>query len=107
MEARGFRDASKTYEAAGLGILGISLDSVDSHAQWAEKLELNYPLLADPGGKVARAFGVRRGMGMLSIAARASFLVDGKGIIVKAFPNVEPKGHADEILEAARGLGLI
>ena len=58
-EVTGFNQALKSFEDAKCEVLGISGDSVESHLQWASELGgIDYPLLSDDGGRVARAFGV-------------------------------------------------
>ena len=106
IEARGFRDAAKQYEDAGLKVLGVSLDKVASHKKWAEKMCLTFTLLADEEGDVAERYGVRRGLGPLTVAARVTFLIDREGKVAKIWKSVDPRVHADDVLASARSLGL-
>ncbi len=96
-EACAFRDAWKAYEARGTAIVGISTDDVAAHARFAAEHQLPFPLLADADGAIARAWGVGVTFG---IAQRQTVLVDGQGVVVKTWPDVDPGVHAAEILAA-------
>jgi len=100
-EACAFRDRMADYQRAGLRVYGVSLDSPESHRKFREKYQLNFPLLTDEGGEVARALGV---LGDRGVANRVTFLLDPDGRIAKVYPNVSPESHADEILEEAKKL---
>jgi peroxiredoxin Q/BCP len=100
-EACAFRDFSKKYEAAGVKIFGVSSDDQASHKRFATDHHLDFPLLADPDGVWASAFGVSRTLGM---DARVTFLLDGAGKIVKVYPNVDPGVHAEQVLGDAAAL---
>lgn len=102
-EACAMRDAWSRYEDAGIHIVGVSTDSVESHAQFAEKHELPFTLLSDPDGKLAEKFGVPKRLGFLT---RVSFLLDDAGVIRAVYPDVDPALHANEVLEDAKELGL-
>jgi peroxiredoxin Q/BCP len=99
-----FRDSWKAVRKAGATILGVSPDGVASHARFRKKFRLPFPLLADEGHEIATAYGVwgeksmygRKYLGIL----RTTFIIDGKGTIVKVFERVRPKGHAAAVLEA-------
>ena len=85
-------------------MLGISLDPVESHKAFAEKLKLPYPILSDEGGKVAKRYGVyldKYG----GVAARSVFLLDEKGKIVYADREYSLKDESDyeALLRAAKG----
>ncbi len=100
-EACAFRDRMGDYQRAGIQVYGVSLDSPDSHRQFREKYNLNFPLLTDEGGKAAKALGVLSERG---VANRVTFLLDPAGQIAKVYPDVSPETHADEILEDAKTL---
>ena len=85
-------------------MLGISLDPVESHKAFAEKLKLPYPILSDEGGKAAKRYGVyldKYG----GVAARSVFLLDEKGKIVYADREYSLKDESDyeALLRAAKG----
>lgn len=99
-EACEFRDAYGELEREGLKLVGVSTDSVESHAKFAEKYHLNFPLLADEKAEMSAAYGAK---GLLG-AKRMTFLVNPAGEIVKEYPKVTPKGHVMEILRDFREL---
>lgn len=95
-EACAFRDEWKRIEATGAQVLGVSLDSVESHAEFKKKHALPFPLLADTEGKVLAAYGVPRNA--KGYASRTTFIIDGKGTIRRIFPEVDPAVHVGEVL---------
>ena len=103
VEACGFRDMRAEFEKRGVAILGVSPDSVESHAKFAGKYGLPFTLLADEGAKVASKYGVwvekymygREYMGIL----RATFVIGKDGTVEKIFEGVKPDGHNKEVLE--------
>lgn len=82
-EACAFRDAYEDFVAAGAEVVGISSDSGESHGRFAEKHRLPFVLLADPGGKTRRLFGVPRTLGILD--GRVTFVIDRGGVIRHVF----------------------
>jgi peroxiredoxin Q/BCP len=107
IEACEFRDGYKDIQKYA-EVIGISPDSIDSHKKFKEKLNLPFILLSDENHKLAEAFGVwveKKFMGKKYFGIqRSTFLIDKKGIIRKVFPNVNPKGHAKEIIDALKEL---
>ena len=84
-EVTGFNEALESFDAAGCSVLGISGDSVESHLKWAAELGgLEYPLLSDGGGKVARAYGVFDEKEQVPI--RATFVMRMDRTVVHALP---------------------
>lgn len=102
-EACAFRDAWDRYERAGIRLVGVSSDDVESHARFAREHELPFPLLADVDGSLAAAFGVPRHLGMDS---RVTFVLDAEGVVRSVFRDVDPGVHAEEILAEIARLGL-
>ena len=105
-EACNFRDDYSQYQNANVTILGVSPDSVASHAKFKAKYGLPFPLLADEGHKICDAYGV---WGPKTMAGRTydgihrtTFLIGPDGKIVKVFENVKPDGHSKEVLEALK-----
>lgn len=98
-EARQFRDLYPTYQKRNITVLGVSLNDVDSHKSFADKLGLPFPLLADSQHDLARAFKVLRGFGKLSIARRETFLIDPQGVIVYHYASVNTQSHAAQVLK--------
>jgi peroxiredoxin Q/BCP len=98
IEAHNFqRDLSK-FESAGAVIVGVSVDTPDSHKQFCTKESLTFRLLADPEHKVVDAYGSM--MDGHPLAARNTFLIDPQGKIVKVWTKVDPQHHSEEVLEA-------
>jgi peroxiredoxin Q/BCP len=81
-------------------ILGVSVDTVDSHKQFCTKDSLTFSLLADPDKKVVESYGSLGNYGPMVIANRNTFLIDPSGKIVKVWTKVSPQGHSDEVLAA-------
>jgi peroxiredoxin Q/BCP len=108
-EACAFRDAEADYQAAGAKVLGMSPDDVKSHAKFAKKHTLNFPLLADVGSKVCEAYGVWKEKSMYGKTymgvERTTVLIDAKGVIRKIYPKVKVPGHSEVILEALKSMG--
>jgi peroxiredoxin Q/BCP len=97
-EACAFRDNIFAFEEIGAVILGVSLDDVKSHAAFAEKYSLPFPLLADSDGEAAEAYGVIGGFAGIRIAKRQSFLIDPQGHIARHYIKVNPDKHSEEVL---------
>jgi peroxiredoxin Q/BCP len=97
-EACNFRDDIYRYRAKGTAVLGVSLDDVASHKEFAEKYELPFPLLADVEHTVAENYGVLTTLGPLKFAKRETFLIDPQGRIAKHYADVDPKAHAQQVL---------
>jgi len=94
IEARRFQQDLKKYLDKNTQIIGVSADSVDSHAQFCDSEGLKFPLLADTTGEVSQAYG--SWLGFLSM--RHSFLVDPEGILRETFVKVNPAIHSTEVL---------
>lgn len=105
-EACNFRDDYSQYQQAGVVILGVSPDSVKSHAKFKTKFSLPFPLLADEGHQVCEQYGVwgrKKFMGReYDGVFRTTFLIDAQGWVARVFENVKPDGHSQEILAALK-----
>lgn len=107
-EAIAFSEDIRRYRASGAVVIGVSKDSPKSHDKFKTKHELKVALASDEETKVAAAYGVwveksmygRRYMGM----ERATFLVDGKGVIRNIWHKVKVPGHSAEVLAAVKAL---
>lgn len=102
-EACDFRDAAPKLKKRKVQVLGISRDSVATHAKFRDKHDLNFPLLADVDGKVCEAYGVWKekslyGKKFMGIE-RTTFVLDAKGKIAHVFRKVKVAGHVDAALE--------
>ena len=106
-EAIAFKDRFEEFARLGIQIIGVSPDSVESHARFQKKYSLPFPLLSDPNKEAARAwgaFGEKKRFGKVSEGIiRSSFLLDGSGTIKKAWRNVKIEGHIEQILQAIQG----
>jgi peroxiredoxin len=100
------RDRRAELETARVSPFGISRDSPWSHVAWREALDLEIPLLSDWNGEAVHAFGVAREYrGLLDVAARSAFLLDGERVVrlAKRYENDEVP-DMDELVRAAREL---
>jgi thioredoxin-dependent peroxiredoxin len=105
-EACGFRDAIASYKKLDVPVFGISPDPVEDVKKFAEKFDLNFPLLADADHSIAEKYGVwgeknmygKKYMGVL----RTTFIIGPDGKIAQVFENVKPEGHDQEILAALK-----
>ncbi|MFX1257256.1 MAG: thioredoxin-dependent thiol peroxidase [Promethearchaeota archaeon] len=100
-EAIGFTGILPEFQKLDAEVIGISPDSPESHAKFAEKKNLKVILLSDPDKEVLKAYGVWgkkkfRGKEYIGVV-RSTFLIDSEGIIVYIWPKVRVKGHPDEV----------
>jgi len=95
-EARALRDAVEKFQKRSAVVVGVSADGVESHERFATNNELSFPLLADPDGKIASAYGVLKDTGR---SERATFLIGKDGSLLHVWPKVSITGHADDIVE--------
>ncbi len=95
-EACAFRDDIFKFRKMDVALLGVSLDSVESHAEFAEKYHLPFPLLADTGKQAAKAYGVIRAMGLFT--SRETFIVGPDGRIAVHYDKVDPDNHSEQVL---------
>lgn len=100
IEAHNFQRDLAKYQADNAVILGVSVDTVDSHKQFCTKDSLTFTLLADPDKKVVTQYGSLGNYGPMQIANRNTFLIDPSGKIVKVWTKVNPQVHSDEVLAA-------
>jgi peroxiredoxin Q/BCP len=98
-EACNFRDNIYAFKAIGAAVVGISVDDVDSHKEFATKYKLPFILLADEEGETAEAYGVLRDWKLVRIASRQSFLINPQGVIVKHYEDVDPETHTQQVLD--------
>ena len=103
-EACSFRDDLAHLEKLGAKVVGVSVDDSQSHAQFARKYHLPFPLLADIDGKVADSYGALRNLGLVKIARRYTFLIDPRGDIAKTYLKVDTSRHSQEIIDDLKRL---
>jgi peroxiredoxin Q/BCP len=100
LEAHNFQRDLDKYTAANAVILGVSVDTADSHKQFCAKEGLNFKLLSDADAKVSETYGSVMEYNGSKLSARNTFIIDPKGNIAKVFVKVSPGGHSDEVLAA-------
>ncbi len=94
LEARRFQKDLPKYRKRNTQILGVSADSVDSHAEFCDSEGLKFPLLADTDGSVSRAYGSWLGF----VSLRHTFIIDPQGLVKDIFLGVNPAVHSQEVL---------
>lgn len=104
IEAHNFQRDQAKFDADNAVILGVSVDTVDSHKQFCTKDGLTFHLLADPQHKVVDEYGSLGSYMGLQIANRNTFLIDPQGKIVKEWTKVDPTHHSEEVLAAIAAL---
>jgi thioredoxin-dependent peroxiredoxin len=108
IEAHGFQNDLDKYNKINAVVLGVSVDTVQSHKDWCAKDGLNFKLLSDAEKKVSAIYGsqmtIPQAPQLGTIAARNTFLIDPSGKIVKEFIKVNPTGHSTEVLAALADL---
>jgi peroxiredoxin Q/BCP len=97
-EACSFRDDMQQLEKLGAKVVGVSVDDTGSHAQFAKKYHLPFPLLADKDGKVADSYGALTNLGVIKFAKRYTFLIDPHGKVAKAYESVDTSRHSQQII---------
>lgn len=98
-EACNFRDDILRFKAMGVKILGVSVDDVESHEEFAAEHELPFSLLADMDMKVSAAYGVLRDSILGKIANRETFVIDPQGRIAKHYAKVNADEHSAQLLQ--------
>jgi peroxiredoxin Q/BCP len=101
-QAMRFRDTMREFEALGAAVCGLSVNSTRSHAAFALKYKLPFPLLADPTGAVAARYGSLRDFGFFKFAKRNTFVIDAAGTVAKVYLGVNAGRNAREVLNDLR-----
>ena len=92
-----FRDDIAKLRQAGASVVGVSLDDVKSHADFAAKYHVPFPLLADSDKKVATAYGVLTSKMGMQYAKRTTFLIDPEGKVAKVYQDVDPEKNSAQV----------
>ena len=100
IEAHNFQRDLDQYEKLNAVIVGVSVDTTDSHKDFCAKQGLTFKLLADTDKKVVEEYGSARDMMGMKMAARNTFLIDPQGKIVKEWMAVNPNTHSEDVLAA-------
>jgi peroxiredoxin Q/BCP len=95
-QACSLRDGFSAIQAAGAVILGVSVDTSQSHRAFAEKFHLPFSILADPDRRIIEAYGVK--MPLLGFAKRVTFLIDRQGVVRKVIRDIRTKDHDQQVL---------
>ena len=98
-EAHNFQADEPKYSEHNAVVLGVSVDSVESHKKFCTKDGLNFKLLADTDHRVTDSYGSLTNLGLVKFAARHTFLIDPSGKIAKTYMSVDPANHSAELLK--------
>lgn len=98
IQARMFQQDIAKYRSRNAVILGVSMDSVESHRSFCSAQGLDYALLSDPDGQVSEAYGSIRGAGNSKFSRRNTFIVDPDGNVIRVYLEVNPGTHSREVL---------
>lgn len=100
IEAHNFQRDQPQYAKKDALVLGVSVDSIDSHKQFCAKEGLNFKLLSDSKHEVAKLYGSVMNFGVTELAARHTFIIDPVGKIKRSYTSVDPNKHSEEVLAA-------
>ena len=102
IEAHAFQRDQAQYEAKNAVVVGVSVDTVESHKEWCAKDGMSFKMLSDADKKVVAMYGstmtIPQAPQLGTLAARNTFIIDPSGKIVKEFIKVNPQGHSEEVL---------
>jgi peroxiredoxin Q/BCP len=102
-EACSFRDAESQLQRLGVQVLGVSMDSVQSHEKFKKKYALNFPLISDQEGAIVTAYGAWKDKSLFGKTAlglsRSTFLIDQEGVVRKIWQGVKVEGHDQEVID--------
>ena len=104
IEAKNFQRDLDKYKASNAVILGVSVDTAESHKDFCAKEGLNFKLLSDVGGKVSEAYGSVMEYNGMKLSARNTFIIDPKGKVAQVFMKVKVTPHSEEVLAALAAL---
>ena len=107
LEAHNFQEDLKKYVAMNATIVGVSVDAPESHKSFCAKEGLNFTLLADTDHKVSELYDSTMNLGIATLSARNTFLINPKGTIRKIWVKVDPSKHSDEVLAALKVLAVL
>lgn len=100
LQAQNFQRDIAKYEQAGAVVLGVSVDTAESHKSFCAKEGLSFKLLSDTDAKVSTQYGSVMEYNGAKLSARNTFLIDPEGKIAQVFVGVKPAGHSEEVLSA-------
>src|SRR5580700_2994357 len=99
-EAHNFQRDLAQYQAKNATILGVSVDTQDSHKKFCTQEGLDFKLLSDPDHKGSEEYGAITNLGVKKLSARHTFIISPDGVIVQEFMDVNPAKHSEEVLAA-------
>lgn len=106
VEAQDFTRLQRDFEQLGFQVFGVSRDSVQSHQKFIQKCKVGIPLLSDSGGEMVEAYGAwgeKKNYGKAYHGIiRSTVVTDAAGKVIRHYPNVRAKGHAERVLEDLR-----
>lgn len=98
-EACSFRDDLHKLDKLGAKVIGVSVDDGASHAEFAKKYNLSFPLLSDKNGVVANQYGALSNFVVFKIAKRYTFLISPDGLLQKSYLNIDTSRHSHQIID--------
>jgi len=105
-QAQGFRDRYQAFVDAGCQVVGVSRDSMKSHASFTDKQDLPFPLISDPDETLCQMFGVMKLKNMYGKQVRgierSTFFIDADGILRQEWRGLKVPGHVEEVLQSVR-----
>lgn len=104
IEAQDFRNRSAELQALGATVLGVSIDPVESHLEFANKYDLNFDILADDSHSASAAYGVLTQLNGKSVAARTTFIIGSDGKVLEVFRDVDVTVHGQRVVDALKNL---
>jgi thioredoxin-dependent peroxiredoxin len=99
-EAHNFQRDLAKYQALNAVIVGVSVDTADSHKEFCAKEGLNFKLLADTEHAVSEKYGSLMQYQSMTLSQRNTFLINPQGVIIKEFMQVDPRDHSEKVLAA-------
>ena len=105
-EACAFRDEYKVITELNTQVIGVSVDDQESHANFAEKYNLPFPLLSDDEGKVAKDYGALAALGPIKFAKRHTIIIGPEGKVKKGYRSVNASRHSQEVIADLKALRL-
>jgi len=103
-EACAFRDDLQQISELGAQVVGVSVDDSSSHAEFAKKYHLPFPLLADKTTETAARYGALMNLVFMKVARRYTFLIDPQGNVAKVYLSVETSRHSKQIIDDLKKL---
>jgi peroxiredoxin Q/BCP len=99
-ETRGFAERYDEFQQVGVEVIGVSVDSAETQADFARKCGSRFPMVGDPSKEIARAYGV---LGLLGLAKRVTFFLDGEGRVQEIVEGMLPSPHLTKAAEWLAG----